>query len=115
MIWPKAIGVDATILGLRFLRDVVGQTKVVDPFCGLGTILAAANALGLEAEGVDLSTQKVDRAARLTLEPYLFGGEYNDDLYRGNMAKLRAPITQQTGTQSAGSEAEESGKELTKE
>ncbi len=107
MIWPKAIGVDAAVLGVRFLRDVVGQTKVVDPFCGLGTILAAANALGLEAEGVDLSAQKVDRASRLTLEPYLFGGDYKDDLYRGNMGKLRAPQAQQTSTRSATSEADE--------
>jgi hypothetical protein len=91
MVWPRAIGVDAAVLGVRFLRDVVNQTKVVDPFCGLGTILAAANALGLDAEGVDLSPQKCDRAARLTLEPYLFGGDYKDDLYRGNMAKLRPP------------------------
>jgi len=39
------------VLGVRFLREVAGQTKLVDPFCGLGTTLAVANALGMDAIG----------------------------------------------------------------
>ena len=72
MLWPKAIGVDPTVLGIRFLRDLVGVERVVDPFCGVGTILAVANALGLASEGVDLSRQKCERAQVRTPPVYVF-------------------------------------------
>ena len=49
MVWAKAIGVDAAMLGVRFLREVMRATHVTDPFCGTGTILAAANIVGLDA------------------------------------------------------------------
>jgi tRNA G10 N-methylase Trm11 len=39
---------------------------VVDPFCGLGTILAVANEHGLDAIGVELSSKRARKARRLT-------------------------------------------------
>jgi tRNA G10 N-methylase Trm11 len=36
---------------------------VVDPFCGRGTVLAVANAMGFDALGVDLGAKRC-RAAR---------------------------------------------------
>jgi len=88
MVWPKAIGLDATVLGVRFLRDVMGAKKVVDPFCGQGTILAVANALGLDSEGVDLSPTKCERAQRLSFEEHLGGKGYVDEHYRGALPPL---------------------------
>jgi tRNA G10 N-methylase Trm11 len=43
---------------------------VVDPFCGWGTALAVANALGMPAIGVDLSARmsRRARALRATVE-----------------------------------------------
>jgi tRNA G10 N-methylase Trm11 len=35
---------------------------IVDPFCGWGTALAVANALGMDAVGVDLSARMCRRA-----------------------------------------------------
>jgi tRNA G10 N-methylase Trm11 len=37
---------------------------VVDPFCGFGSILAAANAHGLDAIGVELSRRRAAKARR---------------------------------------------------
>ena len=41
---------------------------IVDPFCGFGTVLAVANALGLDAIGVDLSARMCRKAGSLTVE-----------------------------------------------
>ena len=43
-----------------------GRT-IVDPFCGYGTVLAVANALGMGAIGVDLSARMCKRARRLSV------------------------------------------------
>lgn len=63
MPWSRAMGVEACRVACRYLRDVVRATLVVDPFCGKGTALAVANALGLDALGVDLGGKRC-RAAR---------------------------------------------------
>ena len=46
MLWSKGIGIDSCFMGAAFLRHVAHATVVVDPFCGIGTVLAMANALG---------------------------------------------------------------------
>jgi len=63
----KAMGVTACELACRFVRDEAAARVVVDPFCGAGTILAVANALGLDAVGVDRSARCCKAARRLTL------------------------------------------------
>ena len=69
--WSKGIGLEACRLACRFVRDEIGSRVVVDPFCGRGTVPAVANALGLDAIGVEIA-QKRCRAARalqVTLDP----------------------------------------------
>ncbi len=65
---PKAMGLTACLVACRFVARETTTTTVVDPFCGYGTVLAGANAVGLDAIGVDLSTRMVRRARALTLE-----------------------------------------------
>jgi DNA modification methylase len=48
---------------------------VVDPFCGHGTVLAVANAMGFDALGIDLSVRQCRAARRLTLEPAVAGSQ----------------------------------------
>ena len=67
MIWPKAIGLDATILGVNFLKHCAGATRIIDPFCGFGTILAVANYYELDALGVEISSKRSSKALRRTL------------------------------------------------
>ena len=63
----KSMGVLACVDACRFVLNETTTRTVVDPFCGWGTVLAVANALGLDAVGVDLSTRMCKRARRLAV------------------------------------------------
>ncbi len=70
--WVRAMGVRAAGHAGRFARDVVGTATgakpvVFDPFCGVGTVLAVANALGLDALGVEKNRKRAEQARELTL------------------------------------------------
>lgn len=67
MPYPKAMGAEAVRLACRFLLEETSSRFVVDPFCGRGTVLAVANALGLDALGVDRSARACRAARALTL------------------------------------------------
>ena len=68
MTWSRAMGLEACLLTGKFLLRSTQTRRVVDPFCGLGTMLAVANALGLDALGVELSKKRARRARNLTLD-----------------------------------------------
>ena len=68
MPWPRAMGVDVCAAVCRFLKQSTTATTVVDPFCGMGTMLAVANAHGLDAIGVERSAKRADRARALLVE-----------------------------------------------
>jgi hypothetical protein len=61
MSWSRAMGSAACEVAVQFVASI-GARTVVDPFCGLGSALAAANALGLSAIGVELSRRRARRA-----------------------------------------------------
>jgi hypothetical protein len=72
MPWSRAMGTRACEAACRFLIDEVAARRVVDPFCGKGTVLAVANALGLNALGIDVSAKRCRAARKLgvtALEP----------------------------------------------
>jgi hypothetical protein len=63
----KAMGLLACVDACRFVIAETTTRTIVDPFCGWGTVLAVANALGLDAIGVDLSARMCRRARRLSV------------------------------------------------
>lgn len=63
--WVRAMGIRAAAHAVRFARDHVGATTILDPFCGIGTVLAVANALGLDAIGVEKSRKRSEQARTL--------------------------------------------------
>jgi hypothetical protein len=65
----KSMGVKACAEACRFVLAATPTRTIVDPFCGWGTVLAVANALGLEAVGVDLSVRMVRKARLLRVDP----------------------------------------------
>ncbi len=67
MTWARAMGREACEAVARFLVDRTACRAVVDPFCGLGTMLAVANLHGLDALGVERSPRRAERARRLVL------------------------------------------------
>lgn len=62
MTWARAMGSAACEVAARFIAAHTRCRVVVDPFCGLGSMLTAANALGLDAIGVELSRRRAARA-----------------------------------------------------
>jgi hypothetical protein len=67
MTWARAMGVEACVAAVRFLAQHAGARTIVDPFCGLGTALAVANALGLDGVGVELSAKRAGKARQLSV------------------------------------------------
>lgn len=61
--WSRAMGTLACRVALELVRDETSTRTIVDPFCGRGTVLAAANTMGFDAIGVDISAKRC-RAAR---------------------------------------------------
>ncbi len=61
MSWARAMGSAACEVAISFIEST-GARTVVDPFCGQGTALAAANAQGLDAIGVELSKRRAAKA-----------------------------------------------------
>lgn len=64
----KSMGVAACLDACRFVARETMTRTIVDPFCGYGTVLAVANAIGLDAVGVDLSARMVRRSRALTID-----------------------------------------------
>ena len=67
MPWARAMGVAAARFAVAWLRDRAGARCIVDPFCGVGTALAAANEAGLAAIGVERNPGRAERARTLQL------------------------------------------------
>jgi hypothetical protein len=63
----KAMGVSACREACLFILAETQTRTVIDPFCGFGTVLAVANALGMDAIGVDLSVRMCRRAQALII------------------------------------------------
>lgn len=69
MSWARAMGTAACEEVCRFLRASTSCEVVVDPFCGLGTMLAVANAYGFDALGVERSPKRAAQARLLRFRP----------------------------------------------
>lgn len=67
MTWSQAMGIEACRLACGYVLSHTRTRTVVDPFCGLGTVLAVANACGLDALGVELVKKRARKAQALVL------------------------------------------------
>ena len=60
--WVRGMGLEAALLACQYISNSTSTRTVVAPFCGIGTALAVANSLGLDAIGVEISGRRVSRA-----------------------------------------------------
>jgi hypothetical protein len=67
MTWPRAMGLAAARFAVGWLRERAQPSCLVDPFCGVGTALAVANAMGLDAIGVERNAGRAQQARELRL------------------------------------------------
>lgn len=69
--WTRGMGLEACAFACRWLAAHTRSRTILDPFCGHGTVLAVANALGLDAIGVELGKERarLARALRVVETP----------------------------------------------
>jgi hypothetical protein len=67
MVWARGIGIHAALTGVSFLLHIANATCICDPFCGQGTVLALANAVGVPSIGCELSRVRAGQAERLDM------------------------------------------------
>lgn len=65
--WVRAMGIRAAAHAVRFAREHAQARLIFDPFCGVGTVLAVANALGMNSLGLERSTKRCAQARALTV------------------------------------------------
>ena len=74
MTWTRGMGANACLAACQFVLQHTQSRLVVDPFCGYGTALAVANALSMDAVGVELSARKCRKARALSFALDAKGG-----------------------------------------
>jgi hypothetical protein len=67
MTWSQAMGVEACRVACETVISHTTTRTIVDPFCGLGSVLAVANAFGLDAIGIEIVRKRARKARTLTL------------------------------------------------
>ena len=63
------MGIRAAAHAVRFARDHAHATSIFDPFCGVGTVPAVANALGLDSLGIEKCRKRAEQSRALTVRP----------------------------------------------
>jgi hypothetical protein len=65
--WERGMGLNACLLIGKFLSEQTTTKTLINPFCGQGSMLATANAFGLEAIGIEKSPKRAEKARHITL------------------------------------------------
>jgi len=65
--WTRGMSVTAGRAACEAIIELTPTRTVIDPFCGHGTALAVANALGLDAIGVEYAQRRAKRARALSV------------------------------------------------
>jgi hypothetical protein len=67
-LWTRGMGLDACAAAVRYVLGATPTRTVIDPFCGRGTVLAVANALGVDAVGIELNRRRARQARTMRVE-----------------------------------------------
>jgi hypothetical protein len=65
--WVRGMGLENCLMISKFIASHTNTKTIVHPFCGEGSILAAANIVKLKALGIERSPKRADKARRLTI------------------------------------------------
>ncbi|HEY8208346.1 MAG TPA: DNA methyltransferase [Myxococcaceae bacterium] len=65
--WTRGMGTRACEAACRFVLRHTATRTIVDPFCGHGTALAVANAMGMDAIGIEIARKRAQRARTLRI------------------------------------------------
>jgi len=67
-VWERGMGLEACLIAGEFIQTQTAMRTVVNPFCGQGSMLAVANALGMNAIGIERSPKRVEIAKTLQVD-----------------------------------------------
>ena len=76
--WARGTGIHACKIAVDFIREHSASTRIVNPFCGMGSILAAANAAGIPALGIERSPKRAEAARKIRIARAGNGWEINN-------------------------------------
>lgn len=65
--WQRGMGLEACLMAAKFIKEQTSSTQMINPFCGEGSMLAAANAYELDALGIERSPKRAEKARSLQL------------------------------------------------
>ena len=65
MIYKNAMGFDAVVSCIKYLRGQKIEGVIVDPFCGQGSVLKIANDCGYSSIGVDILEEQTKIAEKI--------------------------------------------------
>ena len=65
--WQRGMGLNACLGIADFLAKQTSTKMLINPFCGEGSMLAAANARGLDSMGIERSLKRVQKAQLLQI------------------------------------------------
>ncbi|MEK6556121.1 MAG: SAM-dependent methyltransferase [Bdellovibrionota bacterium] len=65
--WARGTGIEAARLACGFIKRHTKSHTIVNPFCGHGMILAAANEAGFNSVGIERSKKRAEKAGELTI------------------------------------------------
>lgn len=63
--WERGMGLNAALMIARFIKEQTPSQTLVNPFCGMGGVLAAANVVGLKAVGIERTKKRAEAARTL--------------------------------------------------
>jgi hypothetical protein len=63
------MGFEASLMASSFVLRQTSTRLLINPFCGEGSVLAAANYVGLDAIGIEKSRRRAEKAMKLKVSP----------------------------------------------
>lgn len=67
--WVRGMGLEASLFASNFVKKQTLTKTLINPFCGEGSVLAAANYAGLNAVGIERSPKRAEKARHLQVAP----------------------------------------------
>jgi hypothetical protein len=65
--WVRGMGLEASLMASHFVKKHTETRTLVNPFCGEGSVLAAANHVGLHSIGIERSPKRAEKAKSLSV------------------------------------------------
>ena len=76
--WQRGMGLEACLMAAKFIAEQTPSKTIINPFCGEGSMLAAASVYELEGIGIERSPKRADKARRLELRKEKSGWAFHE-------------------------------------